>query len=114
MFGRLCSRLLPHPVIAHIDRKTNRHDFERAAASARADNVEFVIDTVSVNWAGYSQVEAMRRLIRTAAPLTPADDYMVMLSGQDYPIQPLSKFIERLNQEPKQQYIRSFRILESE
>jgi hypothetical protein len=66
----------------HIDNK-----FDMAAfAQIRGPNVFFIEDRVTIWWAEYSMVEATLRLIRAAldSPLGP--DYLVLLSGSDFPL----------------------------
>ena len=71
----------------------------------------FLEKRVHVNWAGYSQVQAIRRLSRYAINwLAAPEDYLVMLSGQDYPIRPVGDLIKLLEAHPNQQYIRYIRV----
>lgn len=48
----------------HVDAKVDEIPFKQAvAASQDAETVEFVTPRELVNWSGYSQVRAIRRLI---------------------------------------------------
>ena len=64
----------------HIDKKATAD-----ASFSEYNNVKVLTDRVTVNWGGYSLVEAEFRLLKAAHE---ADnfDYYVLLSGVDYPI----------------------------
>lgn len=66
----------------HIDNKVDIGAF----AEVRGPNVFFIDDRVTIWWAEYSMVEATLRLMRAAlgSPLGP--DYLVLLSGSDFPL----------------------------
>lgn len=85
LFGRLLGALAGSSArfYAHIDAKVDDSPF-RSAVAGRA--VQFVARPVKVNWGGYSQVEAMLRLIELASAHGP-HDYYIFLSGRDYPLQ---------------------------
>jgi len=61
-------------------------------------------------WGGYGIARATLECIRTALQLPEAFDYGVLLSGQDYPIKPLSFIAEFLNAQRGKQFIDSFRL----
>ena len=73
----------------HIDKKStmpeNLQEF---------DNIIFT-DRTEVWWAGWSQVEAIIRLLRTAYPYNL--DYYILVSGTDYPIRPNSFLYKKLS-----------------
>lgn len=66
----------------HIDNKIDIGTFSEISGP----NVFFVRDRLTIYWAEYSLVEATLRLIRQAldCPLMP--DYLVLLSGSDFPL----------------------------
>lgn len=112
MVARLALSLAPDPVLVHVDRKTDIKPFRDSLASAT--NAILLDERVPVRWGAYSQVEAMRLLIAAGAAETAPDDYLVMLSGQDYPLRPISEFREYLENHRGQQFIKSFAIAGSE
>ncbi len=73
----------------HIDKKSkmpdNLYEF---------DNIIF-IERTKVWWAGWSQVDAIIRLIRIAVSY--GFDYYILLSGTDYPIRPNSFLYKKLS-----------------
>ncbi|QTG79517.1 beta-1,6-N-acetylglucosaminyltransferase [Arthrobacter crystallopoietes] len=113
MTARLCSALKPYAVHVHIDLKSEIKAFESEAIKANADNIVFTQRRVPVFWAGYSQVEAMRILIEEAGSYAKPGDYFVMLSGQDYPVKPVSEFERFLTANQGTQYIKCFKVDES-
>jgi len=66
----------------HIDKKSKMPD-----NLTEFDNIVF-IERTKVWWAGWSQVDAIIRLIRTATNY--GFDYYILVSGTDYPIRPNS------------------------
>ncbi len=95
LFHRLADRLRMdgHSVVAHIDAKAESEPFAR-------DDVRFVGRRVLVTWGGYSQVEAMTRLLEDGLASSPEATHLVFLSGQDYPARPLSEFVALLKEDP--------------
>src|SRR3954462_5499939 len=67
----------------HVDAKFDIAPFMRA----RAENVVFLRDRISVFWGEFSQVRAILGLIRNALESQRSHDYFVLLSGSDYPLQ---------------------------
>jgi len=66
----------------HIDLKSRIDEFSRM----KRDNVFFCRERLPVYWAEYSGVEAILLLIRSAIERG-RSDYLVLLSGSEYPIQ---------------------------
>jgi len=111
MFAQLVSRLSPYPVIVHVDVKVEQSAFLDALDPESRDRVEWIEDRVIVNWSGYSQVEAMRRIVRRALDgFAAPDDYIVMLSGGCYPIRDVSELHGFLRSHPGIQLIRYLRV----
>ncbi len=77
-------------VTVHIDRTTDEAPFREAAS--QYSTIRFIPerDRVDVRWGGWSQVEATLRLLRSAhgAGAIRPQDYVILLSGDSYPLQP--------------------------
>lgn len=84
-FKRLINRL-EDDVYVHIDKKSDLSKFY-----VNRKNVKFINERVSVNWGGFSMVEATLNLIRVSKA-NKKYDYYVLLSGDDYIIKNLSEF----------------------
>jgi hypothetical protein len=76
----------------HIDGKVDMGPF--AATLAHRTNVKFIQRRLRVTWGGFSQVEAVLALMREALVFESACDYLILLSGLDYPIKS-NRFILR-------------------
>ena len=74
----------------HVDRKSDIWPFQDRFSQF---NVRFAADRVSVYWGEFSIVQASVNLIRQALNQLPAPDYLVLLSGSDYPLRS-SRYIE--------------------
>lgn len=113
MFGRLVDSLAPHPVIAHIDAKREIQGFRASLADHRRPAVEFVTDRCRVHWGGFSVVEAMMRCV-DALPSEAADnDYVVFLSGNCYPLRPISEFAEAITASGGKVFCRAYDLRSS-
>lgn len=79
----------------HVDLKSDIYPFRQAVATAA--NRVFLTgqDRIAVRWGGFSQVRATLNLLRQARAAGPFDRYC-LLSGCDFPIQPLSAIQARL------------------
>lgn len=66
----------------HIDGKRDISPF----TSLRGENVQFTKERIPVYWAEFSGVRAMMLLMREALESPRNYDYMVLLSGSEYPI----------------------------
>ncbi|RZK11368.1 MAG: glycosyl transferase, partial [Flavobacterium sp.] len=84
-------------VIIHLDLKSDMRVFSNIS---EIPNAYFTKNRLSVNWGGYSQVEAVIRSLDELMKLNPNLEYINLLSGQDYPVQKLSKFHEFLKRNP--------------
>jgi hypothetical protein len=74
----------------HIDRKSNLGDF----SNLNGETVYVSRERIPVYWGDFSQVEAVLILLRLALAEQIRFDYFVLLSGTDYPLQPVS-YIDR-------------------
>jgi hypothetical protein len=83
--------------LVHVDRKTDEATFRAMLAGvADVDNIRF-LPRHSCHWGGFGHVRAslkgLRELAREGEP-----DYVILLSGQDYPIKSnafIREFLER-------------------
>lgn len=108
----LVDALSPHEVIVHVDAKVELSAFRRAVAGR--SNVRMIEDRVQVNWGGYSQVRAIRKLVERGLEFADDDDYLILLSGSDYPLRAMGELIAQLVDHPGRQYLRAFEISKSE
>ncbi len=96
LLGRLASPW--SSAFVHLDKRSEAAQFSAAQAMA---NTIFLsnAEQVQVHWCGYSMVTATLNLLRKAlhAPLQP--ERFVLLSGADYPAQPLSNIGKFLSQD---------------
>lgn len=113
LLGRTVARLAPGRVFVHVDAKVDETPFVAAIRDADRERVEFVRPRHQVNWAGYSQIRAIRTLMARAIAVTDPDDYLVMMSGQDYPLYTGHYLDEFFTQAQGRQFLRYFRIEES-
>lgn len=105
MFGTLLDALTANgsPVVVHIDAKADEAPF-RAEATERTD-VTFTSTRVDVRWGGWTLVESTLAMMRAAAPLIEPDDYVILLSGDSYPLQSQAAIAQHLAAGAGAQYI---------
>jgi hypothetical protein len=72
----------------HIDAKFDLAPFARI----RLDRVHFVKPRIAVYWGEFTMVEAVLRLMESALSSAQRFDYLVLISGTDYPIRPIEEF----------------------
>jgi hypothetical protein len=70
----------------HIDKKSRIQDFQKICG----DNIYYCRQRIAVFWGDFSQVEASLVLLREAYAHKVDFDYFVLLSGSDYPLQPMT------------------------
>lgn len=78
----------------HVDQKSDLGDF----AEIRGHNVFFSHKRLPVYWAGFSIVDATLVLLRQAMGASQKFDYVVLLSGSDYPLRSrgyIHKFLDK-------------------
>lgn len=107
LFGRLVGALQHDgaAVYAHIDGKQDAAPFRQAAGALP---VRFLDAPVAVNWGGYSQVEAMLRLLAAAAD--GGHEHFIFLSGRDYPLRRPAELQALLAQDPQRNYINFYAL----
>jgi Core-2/I-Branching enzyme len=69
-------------IFIHIDKKADIRPFLKIAAG----NIHFTPKRVSVHWGDFSTTEAILLLINAAMAMPERYDYLVLTSGNDYPI----------------------------
>ncbi|MGY1856596.1 beta-1,6-N-acetylglucosaminyltransferase [Modestobacter sp. SYSU DS0290] len=106
MLARLADRLRPFPTSIHIDAKADIEQFrDRLPGDARLLKIRH-----SVSWGGRSVVRAMEELASAAMPSMEDDDHLVFLSGQCYPVRPISDFATYLSSQARSQFCRAYRL----
>lgn len=108
LFGRLVRAVHADNVsiYAHIDAKFDEAPFR---AAVNGVPVEFVTDRIKVNWGGYSQVESMLKLL-TLASRSARHDYLIFLSGRDYPLRPHRELVSLLSGAPTRSYMNFYAL----
>ncbi len=88
---RLIKKLssLPADFYIHIDKKINAQPFEYLGGLG---NVHFIQQRVRVRWASWSFLNAIIQSLKEVALTRLPYDFMTLMSGQDYPVKPLSEF----------------------
>jgi Core-2/I-Branching enzyme len=69
-------------IFIHIDKKADIRPFLKV----RRENIHFTPRRVPVYWGEYSQIEAILILVNAAMARSERYDYLVLLSGSDYPV----------------------------
>lgn len=86
--------------LIHIDAKAKLAPFTAAlGATARLPNVQLV-DRVKVSWGHFGQLEATLNGVAAALRRNESYDYLVLLTGRDYPIKPLDEIRAHLDAQP--------------
>ncbi|NSL86687.1 beta-1,6-N-acetylglucosaminyltransferase [Chitinophaga solisilvae] len=101
---RLLQRL-SHPAVhcyLHIDLKCNLQDWQEVI---NLPQVFPVRERVNVIWAGWSICQATLNSMHAVVQTGVAYDYITLLSGQDYALQPIPDIIRFLEQHPGQQFL---------
>jgi hypothetical protein len=86
--GRLVRRLHTGADTAftvHVDKKTSRGTYAEMRAALDGLDVRF-LPRHACHWGGFGHVEASLKGLRAVMEHEPRPDYVVLLSGQDYPI----------------------------
>lgn len=108
MLSLLVEKLDPHKIVVHVDLDQDLAHFRASLKPSQRRNVTFVEDRVSVNWGGYSVVDAMVACIGTSERIAEPRDTIVFLSGSCYPTRPVSEFIAKLDSNPGRVYCRAY------
>jgi hypothetical protein len=108
---RLIQEILLHPsavAVLHIDIKSKDLYQNLCQQFKNESRVHFVSERYSVDWGSFNQIRATVSLLKAANTI--GVDYCTLLSGQDFPIHPLSKFADFLNEHSGKQFIVRFAL----
>lgn len=92
-------------IFIHVDKKAQVSQKELDELSCM-QGVKGVYRKISVHWAGFSILRCELFLLEDALKHSKGD-YFHLLSGQDYPLQPLDEFLRFFHETAKEGYIRS-------
>ena len=100
--ARLC-QALRHPAFdlyLNVDAKSDMEPFRRLIPDVR-----YVAARTAVYWGDYSQVETTLRGLREIMAVPIIYDYVLFISGQDYPVIPPASMVARLGADRGTEYI---------
>jgi hypothetical protein len=97
-------------IFIHLDQKTN---IDRYIHIADIKSVDFISERMKVYWGGFSIVRASLNLIKAALASKENFSHLVLLSGSDYPIKPVSTFYDFLKSNPDRQFIKFINLNKS-
>jgi len=86
-------RQLPFDFYIHLDKKIKRSPFDYLS---QIPNVYFIQQRVRVRWASFSFLNAILQSLKEVLGKETAYDFLSIMSGQDYPIKPVSSFYNEL------------------
>src|SRR5579863_370536 len=93
---------LPFDFYIHIDKKINIQPFEYLADLPQ---VHFITDRVFVRWASYSYIVAILHSLKQVLGSQTKYDFISIMSGQDYPIKPVTGFYNAIEKNPGRNFI---------
>lgn len=107
MVRRLAADVAGHPVVVHVDAKSDITPFEQIPG------IRLVRDRVAVHWGGFSVVEATLRVYQeTLAELGDEQDAAIaLLSGSDVLVRPITEFEEYVAAAPWSEHIRAVPLI---
>lgn len=100
--------------IVHVDQRAPQGVYDVIHSWALKRNDVELSDRHACYWANFGIVSGTLSCMRTALKKDAEFDYAVLLSGQDYPIKPLSCIFEYFDSNRGRQFIESFRLDEGE
>lgn len=86
----------------HLDKKVDIKNFNHLA---RLDRVHFIKNRVKVRWASYSFVHAILSSIDEIFATGISYQFISVMSGQDYPLKPVSQIYHTLKQNQDRNFI---------
>jgi hypothetical protein len=92
----------PFDFFIHLDKKTNRDSFDYLG---QIPQVYFIKRRITVNWASYNFVNAEIQSIKEILATGIHYDFISVMSGQDYPIKPVSDIFEFLENKSDKNFI---------
>ena len=93
---------LPFDFYLHVDKKTDKSPFEYLAS---LPHVYFVKNRIRVRWASYSFLVAILNSLKQIFSIQITYDFISIMSGQDYPIIPVTDFYHSLEINPGKNFI---------
>jgi hypothetical protein len=79
------------PVAVHVDRKTNRREFEQLRNEVGDVPEVTLLKRHACHYGGFGHVRATLKGIDDVLARSPDFSHLVLLTGQDYPIKPLAE-----------------------
>ena len=93
---------LPFDFYIHLDKKVNRESFDYLA---KIPQVYFVSKRIPIKWASYNffnaEIQSFREVLASGIPY----DFISAMSGQDYPIKPVSEIFACLEKKQGKNFI---------
>jgi hypothetical protein len=93
---RLINKFQPFPSIdiyVHLDKKIDHTPFDYLS---KIPNVYFIRQRIPVKWASYSFLSAIIQSFKEVLEKGISYDFLSLMSGQDYPIKPVTDFYQIL------------------
>jgi len=103
--------LLDHPqaaFIIHVDKKADIKQFSTPKLLG-LKNLSFLKNRLTINWGGFNMVEATLRMMKKAV-MPNEKGYLVLLSGQDFPLKPADYIYNFLNHNYGTEYLEYFSL----
>ena len=97
-------------IYIHLDKKTNFREFKYLS---KINNVFFINKRISINWGGYSMLEATFKSFEEILATNKLYSHINLLSGQDYPIRNINFFENYLFENLENSYI-NYRSINNE
>ena len=97
-------------IFIHLDKKSDLSKFSKYDYPSSA---VFIQDRVRVSWAGFNMIIATLNLIKAALNDGGSYSHLVLLSGLDYPIKPITQLHEFSNYHQETEFIRFLRVEDS-
>ncbi|MTJ15658.1 MULTISPECIES: beta-1,6-N-acetylglucosaminyltransferase [unclassified Dolichospermum] len=97
-------------IFIHLDQKTNIDSYIHIA---EMKSVDFISERIKVYWGGITMIKATLTLIKAALAAKENFSHLVLLSGSDYPIKPVSTFYDFLQSNPDREFIKLTDLNES-
>ena len=91
----------------HIDLKADINSFSVVAAQ---DNVQIIKDRYNVMWGSFLQVDFQRALMKTALSSRVNYDYLITMSGLDYPLWSNERINRFFEQNKGKEFIQGVRV----
>ena len=110
LLDRLVKTLHPHPVFIHLSPACNQEEFRKIANSNQNAQLLPEDHSHATAWGGFNLVRAQISLGEFATKHMQPEDYLVWLSGRDFPIKPIDKLIDFLDLSQQSAFIGFFQI----